>query len=222
MRIIHVIAAAIIAMLSAGQATAQNTQLNSGFGPAFDKVTTQWVSDLMSEREFSAVLIEQADTADFLEVTAPSGAVFYIAVRGCDAGAPRQCDLIQPYAFFNASGVTFAQVNDFMENKFVVSYAYLSPGDKGTIASKIILSGGVTSGNVVEEMARFFYDLDNLIDSISVGTIAQIDFKQTHDLSGVDTPKIGNKHSDGTNFFINAVGVNAPDFLTDDFKALVD
>jgi hypothetical protein len=221
MNIIKIIAIAMVGAAFTSVASAQNTQLSAS-ASVFETATTQWVSTLFNDMGFSTTVVHESEASDHLQVTASSGAVFYVSIRSCDDSAPKQCSMIQPYAFFNATGVTYSDINEMLRNNFVVSYAYLTPGDKGTVVSKIILSGGVAKGNVVQELARYFYDLDNLIDAISTGTKADVSFEPMHELSGVGIPKIDNSMTERRDLIVNAVGPNAPKFLTQDLKALID
>jgi len=221
MNLFKISAISIFAVIFSSSAYAQNSQLSAGVS-VIDSVTSEWAVTLLTEIGFSVEILEQTETADHLQVTAPSGGVFYMALRACNDSAPRQCSLIQPYAFFNATGVTYADMNELLRNKFAVSHAFLSPNNKGTIASKIILAGGVTKGNIVVELARYFYDLDNLFESIRTGTKAEVNFEPMNQISGINTSKIRNSQTANDDLIINAVGQNAPKFLLQDLKALID
>ncbi|MHA7870981.1 MAG: YbjN domain-containing protein [Hyphococcus sp.] len=208
-------------MMAGALASAQNTQLRSGYGPVFERITSDRVVNLLASNGYSANVVGQTETSDYVEVTTAGGGVFYLSVRACDESVPRQCSMVQPFMRFNADGVTFAQINQLLGEKFVVSYVILEPENKGVIMSKIVLSGGVTDGNILAEIARYIYDVDNFLDAIDPGVIAQINFTGTHALAGVDMPLAADL-PENFEIFVNAVGPNAPDFLNEQIKVYVD
>lgn len=213
--------AAAAALAVAPGAYAQNFQLNQAT-PVISATSSQWVIDFFAGRNFSAAVIEQTAETETIEVTAPSGAVIYVVMRVCDGAAPKQCSMIQPFALFDGSGLTLNHINTMSREKFALSYAYLREDGTGVIASKIVLAGGVTEGNVVEELAGYFYDLDNLIESIQSGQLATVSFKADHEAAGLSRTKIDNASAESVDYAVNAVGPNAPKFMTDEFRALVD
>lgn len=221
MNIFKIMALVLAGVVFSGNASAQNSQL-SATAAVFDSATSQWVAALFNEGGFSAAIIEQSAAFDQIEVTAPSGGVFYVAVRACDESTPKRCGMLQPYALFDATGVTLSDLNAMLRDNFAVSYAYLQPDNHGTIASKITLSGGVTKGNVIQELAAYFYDLDNLIAAISPGTRAEVNFAPADGLSRAGVPKIDNTLMGNDDLVVNAVGLNAPKFMTEALKALAD
>ena len=211
--------AGALALAFASGASAQNTQLNQS--PAlYEAVTTQWLIDLFAARGFNAVMVESLNTHDTLQVTSPGGGVFYVAARSCEGAAPKQCSLVQIYALFDASGVTLGQVNTMVRDAFVLSYAFLTDDGNGVLATKISLWGGVTEENVVQEVAAYFHDLDNLMSSIESGQLATVRFDTDHDAAGLRKAKIDNLG--GAGFVVNPVGPNAPQFRAGGFDALND
>lgn len=214
-------AAVLAAAFAPLAASAQNMQLSER--PAvIEAVSSQWVANLFAERGFSVAIVEQTPTHDTVQVTAPTGGVFYIAVRACEGASPKLCAMLQTYALFDASGVTLNHINKMTRDHFVLSYAFLNVDGTGVVATKVHLAGGVTKENVTSELAGYLYDLDNLVDAITAGQLAEVHFKTAHESAGAVKSKIDNVSSSTGEFFVNSVGANAPKFLTDDLRALVD
>ena len=215
MKILQAFAGALALAFASG-ASAQNMQLNQA--PVLHQsVTAQWLIDLFAARGFNAVMVESVNTHDTLEVTSPTGGVFYIAARSCEGDAPKQCSLVQIYALFDGSGVTLSHVNAMVRDAFVLSYAFLTDDGNGVLASKISLWGGVTEDNIVQEISAYFHDLDNLMSSIESGQLATVSFDADHDAAGLRKAKIDNLGRDG--LVVNAVGPNAPKFRAGGFDA---
>lgn len=213
--------AAVLTVVIAPGALAQNMQLNEQ-PPIIEAVTTQWVIDLLAQRQFTSVVIEETATHDTLEVRSPGGGVFYMAIRACEGAAPKRCSMLQTFGMFDASGVTLNHINSMVRDNFAVSYAFLNPEGVGVIASKVFFSGGVTENNVVTELGGYLYDLDNLVTSIKAGQLATVNFEAHHEASGIRKAKIDNGAGPDGDYVVNPVGRNAPKFLTDELRALVD
>lgn len=213
-------AAVLTAAFTSG-ASAQNMQLTQR-PPVIEAVTAQWVIDLLAQRQFVGVVVDQTPTHDTLEVTSPGGGVFYIAIRACSGDAPKRCSMLQNFALFDASGVTLSQINTMVRDNFAASYAFLNPEGVGVLANKVFLNGGVTEQNIVTEIGGYLYDLDNLGASIRNGQLATVNFEVRHDAAALGKTKIDNGFSLNGDYIVNPVGRNAPTFSTDELRALVE
>lgn len=201
--------------------SAQNLQLNQA-PTIMETASSQWVVDLFANTGLTASIVEQTADSDTVQVTAPSGASFYVSARGCDGATPKNCNMLQTFALFDGAGVTLNQINSMVRDNFIVSYAFLGEDGNGVLATKIVLAGGVTKGNVLEELGAYLADIDNLIAAMSSGPRAEVNFDLKAHSAGVSTSKIHNGIATSDDHVVNKVGPNAPKFLTEETKALFD
>ena len=221
MKLMELIAATALALGFATGASAQNLQLNQN-AAVMETATAQWAVNIFSGTNFAAAIIEENADHDIVQVTAPGGAAFYISARGCDTSTPKNCNMLQTFALFDGAGVTLNQINTMVRDNFIVSYAFLNEDGNGVLATKIILAGGVTEGNVVEELGAYLQDIDNLIAAIASGPLAEVKFDMADQRAGAGRSKILNDSIAGGDYVVNAVGPTAAKFLTDETKAFFD
>lgn len=209
-------AALAAAVIFAGAANAQN-QMASPSGQMLSDISIDEFISKLGGAGITAELMEGDGQSHVIKAATPGGATFFLYMRTCE-GAPLRCELIQPSAYFNATGVTLSQINEFMVQRSASSYAVLLPNGIGAVSTKIWLVGGVTQDNLFHELAAFLYDADNFISSIQPGTAAQVSFKPTRNqalghFGAAARPDAAD---------VNSVGVNAPVFMTDSLRVFVD
>lgn len=203
-----------------GSALAQNLQLTPQ-GGVIQKISSNDMISILQSVQLGARLIDDAaDGTKTIEATA-GGDTVYIAMRGCDgAGGASLCELVQPYGFFNAQGVTYDQINSFNMNVSGIATAALLP-DRGVMATKIYLSGGVTQANLIYELGVYFSDISRLIQSVTPGVVAKVSYSAA-DLAkpnaGVKLPKF----PAGEAPHINALGGDADGLMTEAVRAVLD
>lgn len=202
-----------------GSALAQNTQL-SAQGGVIDKISAAEMIKILQSVELSARLID--DAADGTKtIEASSGGDFaYVALRACEgAGAESGCEVVQPFGFFNAQGVTLEQLNNFNMNLSTIATAALLP-DRGIVATKFYLNGGVTKVNLTFELGLYFADIGRLLEAVKPGAIARISWK-AEDVAaanaGLDLPAF----PAGESAHVNAVGVERDGLLTEAVQAVL-
>lgn len=215
----------ILAMATIGStAKAQNLQLSQ----------SQTISDSISVTEMTEFLQlvgfqtkppqefdADQDSIKIIEAELDGG-IFYFALRECSGpGVAAQCQLLESFGYFNGSGVTLSQVNTFNLTKSATSTAGLIPDGRGIISSKIRFAGGITPDNFGLLLALFFVDIDVMLNAISPGTLASVNFEATphngHGLAANDF-----RQSADIAWKVNSVGHNAPDFMNDNIRAFLD
>jgi hypothetical protein len=203
-----------------GSALAQNLQLTPG-GAVMQKISSNDLIVILQSAQLAARLIDDAaDGTKTIEVSS-GGDFVYMAMRGCEgAGGASPCELVQPYGFFNAQGVTLDQVNNFNMNVSGIATAALLP-DRGVMATKIYLNGGVTQSNLVYELSVYFSDITRLLQALKPGAIAQVSYS-AEDLArpnaGIDLasfPEAETPH-------INAIGSARDGLMTQAVRAVLE
>lgn len=202
-----------------GAAVAQSTPFPGAQGAVITKTSTNDVIAFFQRAGLAAQMIaEEADGTKTIEVGG-GGDTAYIAMRGCDGqGAAARCEVVQPYGFFNASGVTYDQINNFNLSASAIAVAGLLPDGRGVLGSKIYLNGGVTFANVEYELAVYFADISRLLQAIKPGVIAEVNWNQSPvDGGAVGSPPL--KSRDETH--VNAVGAGRMGLLTDEMREIL-
>ena len=216
------LAIAALTSMTVSAAFAQNVFPTAKPAPAIESISSADIVEMLSDVGFTANVLQQDASGDLIEVAA-GGGTFYIFMRVCEAApAGSQCQMVQPFANFNASGVTLGMVNQLVRERFIYSYAVLNDQSSGTIAAKIILSGGVNRQNVLEELGLFLFDVESLFSAITPGTIAQVNYSGGEKRSsGIAKPAVAKHLTDSDGLVVNATGAGAATFLTDDLRALI-
>ena len=143
-------------------------------------------------------------------------------MRQCNGpGISALCQLVEPFGYFNGSGVTLAQINEFNLTKANASLAGLIPDGRGLVASKIWLNQGVTAANFGFRVGLFFMDVDLMLNAINPGTLASVSY-DGEAVSGGGLASVSYQKSDDIDWKVNSVGHNAPEFMNDSIRDLVD
>lgn len=217
------IAASAASMLAAcGLATAQNS-LGGGTSPMIESLTANDIVQIMQQAGLTATFTnETANGAKYVEVT-NGAATFYVALRSCaGAGATAPCQLMQPFGFFDASGVVYAQLNAFNMNISRMALAGFNETGEGLVGGKIYLNSGVSYEHFLVMMDLFLNDVDSLLSGIQPGARAQVNY----DLKSEGAPLLGmtiaiaDEMPDDWRPVVNATGRAAPKFMTDGVRAL--
>ncbi len=221
MKLSNLFAVAAMAVCVSTTASAQNLQLNEA--PTIrETATSQWVVDVFQGTPLTATVVVRETDHETVQVIAPSGASFFISLLGCDTTTPKNCGILQPFAFFDATGVTLNQINSMVRDNFALSHAYLDTDGDGVLITKIVLVGGVADKNDFEELGAFLIDIDNLISAISTGPRAEVSFEEPTSAVGKRVSKVQNGLIASGDYVVNKVGPNAPKFLTEETKAFFD
>lgn len=220
----RILIAAILALASVLPAAAQN-QLQFGSGSLVKSMSPNELLYLLQSNGLNASYLEENGGNHYIEVN-QDGAVMYFAMRECSqgGGSASRCGTLQPFGYFNATGVTFAQINAFNIERSRIGFAGLDATGRGIIGAKIYLQAGVSNDHVPFSIGLFYLDLDTLIAAINPGTLATI----VYDSAETPESKISNKalglaadefrRADGARWKVNRVGANAPTFLNDAFR----
>ena len=215
-------AAALCLAFAPLSATAQNQQLSAA-NQSVATISSQDVVNLLNANDVSAQVIRQTDGSEFVQATVSNGGTFYIGMRACEGSTGvRRCEMLQPYALFDASGLTFNQINELHLNKLSTGTIVLLPDSQGIVGAKIHLAGGVQNDNLLEEMALFLFDVDKTVSAISPGAIADVNFVGESPIAGLDARRVSKHLKADEAIHINAVGANAPKFLPDSLAPLVE
>ncbi|NWG91286.1 MAG: hypothetical protein HXY21_02100 [Parvularculaceae bacterium] len=202
-----------------GSALAQNMQLTPA-GAVIQKISSNDLITILQSAQLGARLIDDAaDGTKTIEVSS-GGDFVYMAMRGCEgAGGASPCELVQPYGFFNAQGVTLDQVNNFNMNVSGIATAALLP-DRGVMATKIYLNGGVTPSNLIYELSVYFSDITRLLEALKPGAIAQVSYT-ADDLgrpnAGVELGSFNGPETP----HVNAIGGARAGLMTEAVKAVL-
>lgn len=217
--------AAILALFVVLPAAAQN-QLQSNSGALIKTMSPAELVAMLQANNLNASYLEEGNGGHFVEVN-EDGAVVYFALRDCVQGSAitSRCGIIQPFGYYNASGVTFAQINAFNFEQSIIGTAGLTTDGTGIVGAKVYLQAGVSIEHVPFSIGLFFVDLDTLIAAINPGTLASLNY----DDEGIRYSKVASlsrglaieefQRANGAEWKVNAVGVNAPAFLNDAFRA---
>jgi hypothetical protein len=203
-----------------GSALGQNLQLTPG-GAVMQKISSNDLIAILQSAQLGARLIDDAaDGTKTIEVSS-GGDFVYMAMRDCEgAGGASPCELVQPYGFFNAQGVTLDQVNNFNMNVSGIATAALLP-DRGVMATKIYLNGGVTQSNLIYELSVYFSDITRLLQALKPGAIAQVSYS-AEDLArptaGIDLPAFLEPETP----HINAIGGMRDGLMTQAVRAVLE
>lgn len=224
----RILIAAILALASALPASAQN-QLQFGSGALVKSMSPSELLSLLQTNGLNASYLEENGGNHYIEVN-QNGAVMYFAMRECSQGGglASRCGTIQPFGYFNATGVTFAQINAFNIERSRIGFAGLNPSGRGIIGAKIYLQAGVSNDHVPFSIGLFYLDLDTLIAAINPGTMASIVYNSAEaPESKISNNALGLAAGDlrlanGAQWRVNRVGANAPSFLNDAFRAYLD
>lgn len=200
------LAIAIFSVVSTAQA--QNTQLQQTV-PIINKLTPSGMAMIYQAMGFTTEMNEDGGVT-YIKVAAPNGAgVFYTAMRDCDLSG---CELVQPYGFFRAQGVTLSQLNNLHLEALGVATLVLMPEGRGMAATKIYLQGGISLDNFGFQLGVFIGDLDKVVASIRPGTLASIDVNnESATEGGVLMASVAGWPEGAA---VNNVGANAADLVT--------
>lgn len=176
---------------------------------------------LLSSRGLTAAIGGSSEDSDYVDVETPGGGQFSIAMRVCNDAPARQCQMIQTFTNFSGYGVTLNTINKLLQEDFVISYAVLNDQNSSTVASKVILVGGITEQNLIENLAMYLYDLDQFAKAVTPGSVTQVSFKSEPKgkAAGLEFAN-GDEGSEKTGSPINSVGANAPDFLFGEWASI--
>ncbi len=222
----RILFAAVLAIFAAQPAAAQN-QMQSGAGAIVNSISPNELISLLQTVSLKTRYVEQSDNTHFIEAD-NEGAVVYFALRDCaGAGMAARCGTLQPFGFFNGSGVTFSQLNAFNLERSTVAFSGLNSDGRGIIGSKFYLQAGVSPDHIPFSIGLFFVDVDALLASIQPGTLASFDYnkapatdsKIANDARGLAHD--GLRLASGEDWRVNAVGANAPSFMNDAFRAYI-
>lgn len=216
---------ALQAGLATGAAAQGNTQL--AVAPrVFKSFSIADMQSMMEELGFTILAMGAAqdpnsgELAAVMQVQVPSGGVFLATARNCGGANFSGCDILQYSIFFNAMGLTLAQLNDFHLSAAGVSTGGLMADNVGVLGVKRYTGGGVTKEYLIYTLAIFFADLENFFTAISPGTIAEVNYGRA---SAAETSAAlheaaiahGFALPAGAERVVNAVGVNTPKFLNE-------
>ncbi len=213
------------AVLGVTGASAQNQQFSTS--PAMmTSVSPAELIAILTEVEFNASYKGESGGSHIIEVN-EDGAFVYFSLEICEgAGLTARCGLLQPFGFFDATGVTFGQVNDFNLERSKISMAGLLGEGEGIIATKIYTGAGVSQDHLTMSMGLFFMDLDTIIAAIYPGAAAQVSYKpaaQTSKISNIGAGAgLAPVRAPEGDWAINSVGVNAPTFMTERLRQIVE
>lgn len=125
---------------------------------------------ILTMRYFSArarlVTDNEAAREKILEAQMTEGTVYFFLSDCNGPGAFAQCTMVQPTLYYNGSGVTLSQLNDFNLDAGTVSTAGLLSDGRGVVYRKISLTGGVTASNLRLSIEEFLDDAEALLRSI--------------------------------------------------------
>ena len=181
----------------------------------------------LNAAEFSAQLLQEFDDggspAKIVEATS-DGLTIYFGLRECNgAGVTARCQLVEPFAYFNGSGVTLSQLNTFNLSQSKPSFAGLLPEGNGIISSKIWLTQGVTPGNFGFQVGIFLLDIDLVLGAITPGTLASVNYTDDNDTTSRGLiARQPYRERQNVDWQVNAVGPKAPDFMNDAVRGLVN
>jgi hypothetical protein len=201
---------------AAGAASAQNNQLSAQSAVVQSVSANDMIAILQSAGLQAALVHEDGDGTKTIEAAA-EGSTVYVALRACaGAGAAAPCALVQPFGFFNGQGVTLGQVNEFNINVSGISTAGLLNDNRGVMAMKMYLNGGVSAENLFYSLAVFFSDISRLLGAIKPGVVAQISYEPTAAAAGagVDLP--------AGDYRVNATGAAAAGLMTPQIRAALE
>ncbi|GJL95307.1 MAG: hypothetical protein DHS20C05_17120 [Hyphococcus sp.] len=221
--ILSMVAAFAAATVSA---SAQNSQLSQPQAiQVMVSISAEDMISLFQELDVPATFASEIEgNIKIIEVDA-DGASAYIALSECEgAGVAAACKLVGPFAYFNGTGVTLAQINTFNLTQTRLSFAGLLDNGNGIIATKVYLEGGVGVANFLFDLGYFFYDAAALLMAIEPGVIAQVNYTPDPNALGVSRQAasiLDFDLPDGQVFKVNSVGRNAPTFMTDSLEALI-
>ena len=211
-------------MLTAFPALSQSNQLGSEPSPLVYDVSVNGILGYIQASEMQGRFVnEMEDGSGVSKIVEASsnGGSFYFALRECDGpGANARCELVEPFGYFNAAGVTLSQTNSFNMETARVSLAGLSTQNRnqGIIGSKIWLNHGITAEHFGFRVALFVQDIDRLLNAIRPGTLATVkydaDNSDISNSSGLVARDDIREKSD-IEFVVNKVGADAPNFLTE-------
>ena len=157
-------------------AMAQN-QMSANQASLISSVSPDELVNVLQSGQFNAQYLEEDNGTHIVELN-NNGAIVYFALRECTgAGAQARCGVLQPFGFFNASGVTFGQINEYNLNRSRFSYAGLMNDGRGVVATKVYLQAGVSELHLVFSLGLYFLDLDTLLTAIQPGAIAGVSFQ---------------------------------------------
>ena len=193
--------AALGAALSSAQAQNQLFADNT-----ISAISPEEVAQIFIDFGYAATVQTVENNDPIIEVM-QTGGRFYVSMRQCNEG---ECQLVQPYGLFNGQGVTLNQLNAINLNKLNVANTMLLDNGAGIIADKFYLQSGTTVENLKFNLGLFTQDLNIVVNAIQPGAVATISFPRKNK----NTQEPGFPESLLKNATINAIGVEAPNFMT--------
>ncbi|MEL7489777.1 MAG: YbjN domain-containing protein [Pseudomonadota bacterium] len=193
----------VLLMASASAANAQNRLFTQNIITA---ISAEDVAQIFTSFGYTANVVSTEGEEPIVEVMQTNGR-FYVAMRQCADGV---CQLVQPYGLFNGQGVTLSQLNEINLNRLNIANTMLLDDGAGIIANKVYLQSGASVENLKFNLGLFIQDLNVLVNAIQPGAVATIslpiekNLARTHGLP----PYLLKGAS------VNAVGVDAPNFIT--------
>lgn len=121
-----------------------------------------------------------------LQVTMGEGAVFYVALRGCEnAAATARCELIQPYVIFGSLNFPLARVNAYNYAESAISTMMMTDEGALILAAKFNMAGGATTRNLFTNVAVFVSDIGRAVESIQNAGSSGATISFSNDFAGV-------------------------------------
>jgi hypothetical protein len=215
----HVGAVAALAFLCLTPARAQTNPL-PGNSPVITKVTPNDVIAFLQGAGAGAQYLGEDSNGDKTIVATSGGRTAYVILRVCEgSGLTGRCNLVQPYGFFDAKGVTYDQMNNFSMNISINSFAGLFPDGRGAVVNRTYLNGGVAFEHVQFGIATLFADLDRMANAIKPGVIASVSWEKVAPEQGLTMPRL--TLPDGSAPHVNAVGGGLEGLLTEELRAIL-
>ena len=130
-----------------------NTGAQSSYGAA-DFVT------LIEKKGYTATLESFDGELPSLIVTTQLGGKFLISFMGCkDAAAVANCEGVAIYVATPNAGVSFFELNEFNGTSYISRAINVAEANVVILGFQRFFSGGVTPGNVNDDMDRFLNDI---------------------------------------------------------------